>query len=112
MEEFKERQAKMAGVQSALQSGDLASGYVGLGGVTTVTSSNLTHILQILSVVDWGRRRAQGGHLGHVEGLRLFGCEATHGQEQEAVGLARSFSDVGIDACYHYTYSSITLLSI
>ncbi|KAI0757075.1 hypothetical protein C8Q80DRAFT_76093 [Daedaleopsis nitida] len=27
MEEFKERQAKMAGVQSALQSGDLASGF-------------------------------------------------------------------------------------
>ena len=30
MEEFKERQAKMAGVQSALQSGDLTGWYVGL----------------------------------------------------------------------------------
>ena len=29
MEEFKERQAKMSGVQSALQSGDLMGGYVG-----------------------------------------------------------------------------------
>ncbi len=31
MEEFNERQAKMSGMQSALQSGDIMGGYVGLG---------------------------------------------------------------------------------
>lgn len=49
MEEFKGQQAKMAGVHSALQSGDLASGYVGNEECSEAVIGMLTRFLGSLN---------------------------------------------------------------
>lgn len=105
MEEFKERQAKMAGVQSALQSGDLASGYVGTRGVMPVTSLWLTRFADSLNYclgeatspkrLPRARRKAQALRVRNNAQAR------TRGGRARAVGPRRR-----CNTCYQYIYPS------
>ena len=106
MEEFKERHAKMAGAQSALQSGDLMSGYV--GGLICQVSACTDVSMQVLSVVVGGERGEQERRIRRVERTQpVRGDEATGRQEQEAVTITIScaFMCKDINTWYYYTSS-------
>lgn len=64
LEDFKERQAKMANIQSSLQSGDLASGYVSWNPVEHLTTHGKHRFSQLLAAGDEPKAAASGSSKG------------------------------------------------